>query len=94
MGTAISITRMNKKICIISGMAAPVRSLGGEDGSARSLSCWPLTPALLVTVEAQYSFACHKPDTVLPHVLHNTYMVPEVQPHLEPWRGLLGQLPS
>lgn len=85
------------EMCIISGVAAQVRSLGGEAGSARSPPssppCWPLAPALLVTLEAQHSLACHRPDALLPHVLHKIYVVPWGQPHLEAWRGLLGQPP-
>lgn len=34
---------------------------------------WPLAPSLLVTLEAQHSLACHKPDALLLH--KKTYMV-------------------
>lgn len=47
----LSTTRMNMEICIISSLAAPVRSLGGEADSCRSPPCWPLALALLVTLE-------------------------------------------
>lgn len=57
-----------------------------------SLPCWPLTPTL-VTLEAQHSLACHRPDALLSHVLHKTYMVLWGQPYLKAWKDLLGQLP-
>lgn len=47
----LSTTRMIMEICIISTLAAPVRSLGGEADSCRSSPCWPLALALLVALE-------------------------------------------
>lgn len=86
----LSTTRMNMETCIISTLAAPVRSLGGEADCSSSPPCWPLALALLVKLEHSTLLPATGQSTIASYASQHPHG-PVGQPHGEAWRSLLGQ---